>query len=170
MTKVGKRLSAAGIVLALVGSVSQVLGAELRPDPLLSIDQNRPVVIERIVEVFRPVFGPGQEATVRQALGGMRADHLLAASLAPSLDGLLAVLKNAEMASSVVLAKPVGKALGDIGNDVVYTPVTPCRIVDTRQRRGRDADWRATRATGWRRTRPGRSWRRGAVRRTAGFR
>ena len=116
--------------------MSQVLGAEFRPDPLLSIDQNRPVVIERIVEVFRPGFGPGQEATVREALGGMRADHLLAASLAPNLDGLLAVLKNAETASSVVLAKPMGKALGDIGRDVVYTPVTPCRIVDTRSGAG----------------------------------
>jgi hypothetical protein len=58
MTRVGKRLSATGIVLALAGSVSQVLGAELRPDPLLSIDQNRRVAIERIVEVFRPAFGP----------------------------------------------------------------------------------------------------------------
>jgi len=136
MTKVGKRLSAAGIALVLAGSVSQVLGAEVRPDPLLSIDQNRPAVIERIVEVFRPGFGPGQEATVRGALAGMRADHLLAASLAPSLDGLLAVMKSAESASSVVLAKPAGKALGDVGADVVYTPVTPCRIVDTRSGAG----------------------------------
>jgi len=136
MTKVGKRLSAAGIALVLAGSVSQVLGAELRPDPLLSIDQNRPVVIERIVEVFRPAFGPGQEATVREALAGMRADRLLAASLAPSLDGLLAVLKSAESASTVTLAKPVGKALGDVGADIVYTPVTPCRIVDTRSGAG----------------------------------
>jgi hypothetical protein len=122
--------------LALAGSVSKVLGAEVRPDPLLSIDQNRSVVIERIVEVFRPGFGPGQEATVREALAGMRADRLLAASLAPSLDGLLAVMKSAESASSVVLAKPVGKVLGDVGADVVYTPVTPCRIVDTRSGAG----------------------------------
>ena len=128
----GTRLLASGIALLLAGSAAQVLGAEFRPDPLLSIDQNRPVVIERIVEVFRPAFGPGQEATVRQALAGMRADHLLAASLAPSLDGLLAVLKSAETSSSVVLANPVGKALGDVAKDVVYTPVTPCRIVDTR--------------------------------------
>jgi len=46
-------------------------------------------VIERIVEVF-PGVRSGAEATVRQALAGMRADHLLTASLAPSLDGLLA--------------------------------------------------------------------------------
>jgi hypothetical protein len=36
----------------------------------------------------------------------------------------------------VVLAKPSGKALGDVGADVVYTPVTPCRIVDTRSGAG----------------------------------
>ena len=136
MTKVWKQLSTICAALALAGSVSQVLGAEVRPDPLLSIDQSRPAVIERIVEVFRPAFGPGQEATVRAALEGLRADHLLVASLAPSLDGLLAVLKSVETASSVVLAKPVGKALGDVAKDVVYTPVTPCRIVDTREGAG----------------------------------
>jgi len=42
----------------VAGSVSQVLGAEVRPDPLLSIDQNGPVVIGRIVEVIRPAFEP----------------------------------------------------------------------------------------------------------------
>ena len=136
MTKVGQRLLAAGTVLLLAGPVSQVLWAEVRPDPMLSIDHNRPVVTERIVESFRPAFGPGQEATVRTALAGMRADHLLAASLAPSLDGLLAVLKSADAATSVVLAKPVGKALGEVAEDVVYTPVTPCRIVDTRSGAG----------------------------------
>ena len=154
MTKVGKRLCAAGIALVLAGSVSQVLGAEVRPDPLLAIDQNRSVVIERIVESFRPAFAPGQEATVRQALGSLRADHLLAASLAPSVDGLLAVLKSADSASAVVLAKPVGKVLGDIAADVVYTPVTPCRIVDTRSGAGGTLlagdtrDWLAANPTG----------------------
>ena len=133
-------LASAAMAIALVpsGALAQEAIGELRavPSALLSIDQNRPVVIERIVEVFRPAFDPGQEATVRQALAGMRADHLLAASLAPSLDGLLAVMKSAETASTVVLAKPVGKVLGDVGADVVYTPVTPCRIVDTRSGAG----------------------------------
>jgi len=119
-------------VLVSPGALAQEAIGELRavPSALLSIDQNRPVVIERIVEVFRPAFGPGQEATVREALVGMRADQLLAASLAPNVDGLLAVMKSADSASA--LAKPVGKALGDTAVDVVYTPVTPCRIVDTR--------------------------------------
>jgi hypothetical protein len=133
-------LVSAAMAIALVpsGVSAQEATGELRavPSALLSIDQNRPVVIERIVEVFRPAFGPGQEATVREALAGMRADRLLAASLAPSLDGLLAVMKSAESASTIVLAKPVGKALGDTAVDVVYTPVTPCRIVDTRSGAG----------------------------------
>jgi hypothetical protein len=133
-------LVSAAMAIALVpsGASAQEATGELRavPSALLSIDQNRPVVIERIVEVFRPAFGPGQEATVREALAGMRADRLLAASLAPSLDGLLAVMKSAESASTIVLAKPVGKALGDTAVDVVYTPVTPCRIVDTRSGAG----------------------------------
>jgi hypothetical protein len=131
-------LAALAGALAPPGALAQESVGELRavPSALLSIDQHRPVVIERIVEVFRPAFGPGQEATVREALAGMRADRLLAASLAPNLDGLLAVMKSAESPSTIVLAKPVGKALGDVGADVVYTPVTPCRIVDTRSGAG----------------------------------
>jgi hypothetical protein len=131
-------LAALAGALVPTGALAQESVGELRavPSALLSIDQHRPVVIERIVEVFRPAFGPGQEATVREALAGMRADRLLAASLAPNLDGLLAVMKSAESPSTIVLAKPVGKALGDVGADVVYTPVTPCRIVDTRSGAG----------------------------------
>jgi hypothetical protein len=137
-----RRCRAALVLAALAGalvpsgaSAQEPLG-ELRavPSALLSIDQNRPVVIERIVDVFRPAFGPGQEAMVREALAGLRADRLLAASLAPSLDGLLAVMKSADTAAA--LAKPAGKALGDVAADVVYTPVTPCRIVDTRSGAG----------------------------------
>ena len=65
-------------------------------------------------------------------LAGMRADHLLAASLAGTLDGLrnalsIAITSEAAVKPSLLQAK----ALGDTGGDLVYTPITPCRIVDT---------------------------------------
>jgi len=72
---------------------------------------------------------------------------LLTASLAPSLDGCWRA-EGPETASSVVLAKP-REVLGDVGKDVVYTPVTPCRIVDTRYGAGGTLNAGDT-ATGWR--------------------
>ncbi|HEY3583394.1 MAG TPA: hypothetical protein VGL90_03330, partial [Casimicrobiaceae bacterium] len=63
----------------------------------------------------------------------LRADQLRAASLAGTLDGVRDVLANAMVASSTT--KPAlrhTKALGDTTIDTVYTPVTPCRLVETR--------------------------------------
>ncbi len=64
-------------------------------------------------------------------MSALRADRLLAASVAPSVDGLLSVLKSAETTSVAAGSKVQLKGLGDL--DLAYTPVTPCRIVDTRQ-------------------------------------
>ena len=50
--------------------------------------------------------------------------------MAPSVEGLLSVLKSAETTSAAAGTKVQVKALGDL--DLAYTPVTPCRIVDTR--------------------------------------
>jgi endosialidase-like protein len=70
---------------------------------------------------------------LREMLFAMRADQLLAASLAGSLTGLRDVL--AHSLTLATTAKPnlhQVKALGDSADDVVYTPVTPCRLVETR--------------------------------------
>src|ERR1043165_5917961 len=62
------------------------------PDALLAVDQNRATVIDRIVADWGPALAKtnaGIDATqLRHLLEGMRADHLLAASLAGSVDGL----------------------------------------------------------------------------------
>ncbi len=70
-------------------------------------------------------------------LAALRSDQLLAASLAGSLEGLRSVLVNA-LSSNRPLGSSLirGKALGDPAADLVYTPVVPCRLVDTR---GNDA-------------------------------
>jgi hypothetical protein len=68
---------------------------------------------------------------LRSMLLAMRSDYLLAASIAGSLEGLRNVI-----ASSLVGVAPVkpitAKMLGDTADDLTYTPVTPCRILDTR--------------------------------------
>jgi len=105
------------------------------PSPLLAVDQNRATVVDRIVAEWGTAFADANAGLtpdqLRQVLLGMRSDYLLAASIAGSLDGLRNVVT-----SSLIGAAPgknaVSKALGDTADDLVYTPVTPCRILDTR--------------------------------------
>src|SRR5437763_8581317 len=65
-------------------------------DALLAIDQHRASVVDRVVTQWgEPLAqsGAGLNADqLREMLGGLRADHLLAASLAGTLDGLRNVL------------------------------------------------------------------------------
>jgi hypothetical protein len=70
---------------------------------------------------------------LRTLLEGLRADQLLAASLAGSLEGLRNVIANALTTSAPVAPGLVrAKVLGDATDDLAYTPITPCRIVDSR--------------------------------------
>ena len=122
------------ISLAFAGNISGAAMArsgDLRADPLLAVDMNRAAVIDQVIAGWRGKLAPEQEKAVREALSALRADRLLAVSAAPSVDGLLSVLKSAETTSAVAGAKVQLKDLGDL--DLAYTPVTPCRIVDTRQ-------------------------------------
>ena len=84
---------------------------------------------------FQPSFSAGQEEVVRETLKSLRADHLLAASLAPTLDGLLATIKAADNGIEAK-SEIAPKNLGDPAADLVYTPVTPCRLFDTRASQG----------------------------------
>src|SRR5438477_4386429 len=108
------------------------------PSALLTIDQNRATVVERIVgewgdRLARTNAGifPTQ---LRQILSGLRSDHLLAASLAGSVEGLRDVVSGALVRTDAAVPPTLmhTKSLGDTTDDLVYTPVVPCRIVDTR--------------------------------------
>jgi hypothetical protein len=112
---------------------------ESPPDALLTIDQNRSTVVDRIVADWGDALARSNagidRAQLRQILERMRADHLLAASLAGSLEGLRKVVEGALGSSRDRIgseARVDPRALGDTGADVVYTPVTPCRLVETR--------------------------------------
>ena len=113
----------------------------ITPSPLLAIDQHRATVVERIDAAWGEALaysGAGvSRSQLREMLMGLRADQLLAASLAGSLTGLRDVLAQSVTASTA--AKPTlfqTKALGDAADDLVYTPVSPCRLFDTRTSQG----------------------------------
>jgi hypothetical protein len=69
------------------------------------------------------------------ALLKLQPDNLLAANKAESFDDLLSVLATGRPAPTL---KPdeidtrINPALGEVSLDLVFTPVAPCRIVDTR--------------------------------------
>ncbi len=108
------------------------------PSALLTIDQNRATVVERIVGEWGDRLTASNAginaAQLREILSGLRADHLLAASLAGSMEGLRDVVSGALVHTDAAVSPALmhTKALGDTGDDLVYTPVVPCRILDTR--------------------------------------
>lgn len=124
----------AGVLLA---HASLSVAREMSVSPLLAIDQNRATVVDRLVRqwgdaIERGDGGIGSEQ-LRELLLGMRADQLLAASLAGSAEGLRNVVAASLVGTQEVRPTLIqGKALGDATQDVVYIPVTPCRLVETR--------------------------------------
>jgi hypothetical protein len=124
---------------AMAANVSTNLSpAALKANPLLAIDANRGTIIDQVVAKWGPALaqsGAGISTDqLRSMLEGLRADSLLAASLTGSLSGLQSVLWSAVPTPSLMSATKSmqSKALGDSTDNVVYTPVQPCRLVDTR--------------------------------------
>ncbi len=151
------RLSASALLCALAALVSSTEAfAQHKPDALLSIDQNRAAVVEKILFAWGKEIPAVQAESFKQKLSSLRADHLLAANLSGSFDGVLEVLNSHELTQkhtaipaaqkqpllgdiSQKTAFPTAdsptdksKALGDAAADLVYTPITPCRLFDTR--------------------------------------
>lgn len=115
-------------------------GLRVAPNALLSIDRNRTTVVERVVGAWGEALAATNAGItveqLRAMLLGMRADYLLAASVAGSLEGLRKVLVSSLTGSAPAPARFGILALGDTNADLVYTPVVPCRIVDTRNAGG----------------------------------
>src|ERR1700687_1132281 len=109
----------------------------VQANALLAIDQNRTVVVDRIVGQWGHALMWSNagitQVQLREMLMGLRADHLLAASLVGNLDGLRKVVANAQTSAAAVSPSRLkAQAVGDVTDDLVYTPLTPCRLVDTR--------------------------------------
>ena len=132
-------LAASAIGLSILAAASSAQLPGPGADALLAIDQNRASVVERIVAAWGPAFAKSRGNlpvdALRASLLALRADRLLAASLAGTMEGV-ATAAGIGAAVPIVGGKPAAmaneKALGDVAGDVVYTPLTPCRLVETR--------------------------------------
>jgi hypothetical protein len=136
-----------GIAVFAICGVSAVLAQTVslhsaRPDALLAVDMNRSTLVEKIVNAWGGEIPAVQSASFKNKLMGLRADHLLAANASGSLEGVLEVLYATEpkQLNTSLGGLPTGEAdqadhakvLGDAGIDLVYTPIAPCRVFDTR--------------------------------------
>jgi hypothetical protein len=131
----GLRAKALAVALTLACAQAAFAAGALspKPDALLQIDLNRSSVVEKIVENWKGELPAAQIDSFRSKLSALRADQLLAANVSGSFDGVLEVVNRQEL---TLLARQEAsdqsKALGDTTQDLVYTPITPCRIADTR--------------------------------------
>ena len=126
-------------VLAVTAFASGAAWAEVdvRPDSLLAVDTHRESIVEKTIAAWPGGVSGEQAQALRRTLWGLRADRLLAASLTPGMPGLLNVMATADRADDTTASHRVSlKALGDFGADLTYTPLTPCRIADTRNAGG----------------------------------
>lgn len=117
------------------------LPSESVPSPLLAIDQNRATVVKRIMAQWgAELVASGAGITREQfetLINSLRADQLLAASLVGNLEGLRAIVANAvDTQGSAKSGGITKRTLGVAGSDLVYTPVNPCRLFDTRVSQG----------------------------------
>jgi len=125
------------MVLA-VGAFAQESGVDgLSPEQaartarLQSIEADRAGAAEQLVSRWQganAALGSRWEAELRQVASKASPERLLAASEASTYQGVVDALVNGGRR----LALPGEKDLGDTNSDLVYFPVTPCRIVDTR--------------------------------------
>jgi endosialidase-like protein len=105
--------------------------------PLVAIEQHRGSVVQRIVAEWSDALAalpPERRLTARElsdALWTLRSDRLLAASLAGTHATIETLLADDRQERHGVRSLGV-KNLGDASADLVYTPVNPCRIADTR--------------------------------------
>ncbi len=130
------------LMLFMAGSSAAIAQeSTMRPDSLHAIDRNRASIVKRIVDEWSPAMTGASNGralsreALAEALWQLRADRLLAASLAGDVDALLALVETTrshERSRDPLTRRAAEKALGDAAADLVYTPVNPCRILDTR--------------------------------------
>ncbi len=146
--------------LFAMGVASTASTAEAyKADALLSVEMGRSAVAEKIAASWERDIPAAQKAAFKAKLFALRADQLLAASLSGTFDGVLEIL-SASAANAAAFSPNIGsantyyatqaerqlspvtavntrfadaaKAVGDIDKDLVFTPLTPCRLHDSR--------------------------------------
>ena len=146
--RTGAILAIAAILLVPVGVRAQSTptgwnpSSASRAQELAGVDAHRSQVIREVIDRWRSEFRPfdpsqntgGEEEQLTAALQSASAEKLLAASQAQTYEEVLAALNGRWLGPSVIPLAPgqIQNALGDTGADLVFTPITPCRIIDTR--------------------------------------
>ena len=105
--------------------------------PLFVVEQQRSALVSRLARQWSDAFASLpkerrlEHEQLSNALFALRADRLFAVTLAGDTEAVEAVLVDAKRE----IAKPrvAAKALGDATADLTYTPINPCRILDTRR-------------------------------------
>ncbi|MEO5764116.1 MAG: hypothetical protein ABIR52_02315 [Casimicrobiaceae bacterium] len=82
--KPGVRAGAAALAALSFAAVAQPVA---RPDPLLTVERARAAIVERVVATQQAALSPPATAALRERLWSARADRLLGASFAGTIDG-----------------------------------------------------------------------------------
>jgi hypothetical protein len=149
-----RRLAVVSVVSAVVALSAQVGFAQVTgaaPDPamlareeaLASVRADREAVITEIVDQWRsqlrsavPAENIADEAEMLTAvLRRTSVEKLWAAREAETYEEVLAIVRGrwqGPASGSPLAPGAIPNMIGDTGADLVFTPVTPCRIVDTR--------------------------------------
>ena len=104
--------------------------------PLFVVEQQRSALVTRLAKQWSGDFAvlPGDRRLTHEQLSSvlfaLRADRLFAVTLAGDAEAIEAVLGEAKR--DVAQPRVAAKALGDATADLTYTPINPCRILDTR--------------------------------------
>jgi hypothetical protein len=135
-------------MLVAAGAAAQVadgarsVGVVAEEQALASIRADRAGAVRQILERWRSHLGPadpannddGGLAELAGALHRATPERLLAASRAESYDEVRGLLARREEPAVIALepGQAVPNTLGSTSGDLVFTPITPCRILDTR--------------------------------------
>jgi hypothetical protein len=131
------RAFTAGLILVSGLMLEPACAQDSSRYPLLIVEQHRASIVQAVVERWTTAAPHAVAARWRDPgamsdeLSTLRADRLLAASLAGDFASIRALLAASHDERPATGKAPL-KSLGDTRDDLVFTPVTPCRIVDTR--------------------------------------
>jgi hypothetical protein len=137
------------VTMAAAGAFAQTATAEAAARAALTAEQqelaaitaDRSRVIREVVDQWRSQLKPanpamnedGGEAELTVALSSASPEMLLAASRAQSYEELMALLPSRKGPSVILLGPgPIPSTFGSATGDLVFNPITPCRIIDTR--------------------------------------
>lgn len=134
MKRMSRSLRNAGaIFLSIAISSAAPAATSMQAASLLAVDQNRPEIIDGLVARWKGYLAAGKEVELKRTLTTLRADKLLALALAQDEKSFAALLeKDSFLPVNGAQRVTQAKELGDASRDVVYRPINPCRIFDTR--------------------------------------